>query len=198
MSYITVHGRTPTQRNEPINLEAITEIKQSLKIPVVANGDIKSLTDAVNVQQLTNCDGVMVARGILTNPTLFSGTSQTTSDCIKKWLDICFNTVQESFESSINSFPENNKPENLTFQCFHHHLVFMLEKVLPKKERLVFNNLHSFKDVVEFLRNKFDFEPELFDQIQFERFQVCKDEVDVKRLDIYTTLLEKNVNKILI
>ena len=40
-----------------MDLEAIRLIKENLTIPVVANGDIKSLQDAVRVQELTGVDG---------------------------------------------------------------------------------------------------------------------------------------------
>ena len=50
-SYITVHGRRKDQRGDPVNLEAIKTIKQSLKIPVVANGDICTLEDAKRVKR---------------------------------------------------------------------------------------------------------------------------------------------------
>lgn len=90
LSFLTVHGRTKDQRSEPVNLEAIKLIKQSVRIPVVANGDVCSIEDAERVQELTGVDGisrihpaitsrnsienflpssgVMAARGILANP----------------------------------------------------------------------------------------------------------------------------------
>ena len=57
VSFLTVHGRTKDQRTDPVNYEAIKLIKQSVRVPVIANGDIFSLTDAEKVQQLTNVDG---------------------------------------------------------------------------------------------------------------------------------------------
>ncbi|PSN56070.1 hypothetical protein C0J52_05870 [Blattella germanica] len=41
----------------------------------------------------------------------------------------------------------------MTFQCFHHHLVFMLEKVLPKSKRLLFNVLKKRDVVLDFLKD---------------------------------------------
>ena len=55
--FITVHGRTKHQRSEPVDWEAIREIKQSVKIPVIANGDIKSLNDVFKVKAETGVDG---------------------------------------------------------------------------------------------------------------------------------------------
>lgn len=38
-SFITVHGRTQDQRSDPVCLDAIADIKNAVKIPVVANGE---------------------------------------------------------------------------------------------------------------------------------------------------------------
>ena len=56
-SWITVHGRTTEQRGQPVNLSAIQAIKDSVSIPVIANGDIRSLTDALLVQEKTGVNG---------------------------------------------------------------------------------------------------------------------------------------------
>ena len=57
VSFFTVHGRTKDQRTDPVNYEAIKLIKSSVRVPVIANGDIFSLADAEKVQQLTSVDG---------------------------------------------------------------------------------------------------------------------------------------------
>ena len=68
-----MHGRTKSQRSHPVNFEAIKNIKQSVQVPVVANGDIKTLDDVKSVKEATNIDGVMAARGLLENPAFFAG-----------------------------------------------------------------------------------------------------------------------------
>uniref|UniRef100_A0A8C4U4B5 tRNA-dihydrouridine(20a/20b) synthase [NAD(P)+]-like n=1 Tax=Falco tinnunculus TaxID=100819 RepID=A0A8C4U4B5_FALTI len=57
VSWITVHGRSVEERHQPVHYEAIKIIKQSMSIPIVANGDIKTLKDAENVHHLTGADG---------------------------------------------------------------------------------------------------------------------------------------------
>ncbi|XP_050181183.1 tRNA-dihydrouridine(20a/20b) synthase [NAD(P)+]-like isoform X2 [Myiozetetes cayanensis] len=57
VSWITVHGRSIEERHQPVHYDAIKTIKQSMSIPIVANGDIKTLKDAENVHQLTEADG---------------------------------------------------------------------------------------------------------------------------------------------
>jgi len=70
---ITVHGRTRMQQySGNANWDAIAEVKQAVKIPVILNGDITSAHDAVKAIELTGCDGVAVGRGALGNPFLFA------------------------------------------------------------------------------------------------------------------------------
>ena len=57
VSWISVHGRTKDQRKEPVNLEAVKLIRENVGIPVIANGDIKSLTDTKMVQDSTGVKG---------------------------------------------------------------------------------------------------------------------------------------------
>jgi len=74
---ISVHGRTKKQGYQgKANWDAIAEIKQNVKIPVLANGDVNSLADIKNIINLTNCDGVMIGRAALRNPWIFSGLDQ--------------------------------------------------------------------------------------------------------------------------
>ncbi len=60
VSWIAVHGRTVKMRNEPADLEAIKIIKDSLQVPVIANGDIRSLDDVRRVREQTGVDGKKV------------------------------------------------------------------------------------------------------------------------------------------
>lgn len=69
---ITVHGRTRTQMYAGrADMEIIKNVKKSLHIPVVANGDIASGEDALRVLRDTGADGVMVGRAAIGNPFLF-------------------------------------------------------------------------------------------------------------------------------
>lgn len=57
VSWITVHGRTADERHQPVHYDAIKTIKDSLSIPVIANGDIKSMQDVEATYALTGVDG---------------------------------------------------------------------------------------------------------------------------------------------
>ena len=71
-SAITVHPRTRAQGYEgKADWNIIKEVKENVSIPVIGNGDIKSVEDAKRMLEETNCDGIMIGRAALTNPYLF-------------------------------------------------------------------------------------------------------------------------------
>ena len=70
---ITVHGRTRMQYYKPpVDYEIIRQVRQSVQIPVIANGDIDSAQKAKEVMERTGCGLVMIGRASLGNPWLFS------------------------------------------------------------------------------------------------------------------------------
>lgn len=74
-SAVTVHGRTRDQfYSGAADWTIIKAVKQSLKIPVIGNGDIWKPEDARQMLEQTGCDGVMIGRGALGNPWLFRRT----------------------------------------------------------------------------------------------------------------------------
>ena len=69
---IAVHGRTRAQfYSGRADYSKIKEIKEAVGIPVIGNGDVFSVEDAVRLLDKTGCDAVMVARGALGNPWIF-------------------------------------------------------------------------------------------------------------------------------
>lgn len=80
-SLITIHGRVREDyySGEP-NFNAIEKAKNSVKIPVIANGGIFTEEDAINMFNRTGADGVMVARGALANPFLIAKLTNTKTD----------------------------------------------------------------------------------------------------------------------
>jgi len=68
-SAITVHPRTRAQGysgNADWNI--IKQVKEAVSIPVIGNGDIKTIYDAEKMLKETNCDAIMIGRGALGNP----------------------------------------------------------------------------------------------------------------------------------
>ncbi len=69
---VTVHGRTRTQMYQgKCDLEIIKNVKQTLHIPVIGNGDILDAGSALNMLSQTGVDGVMIGRGAIGNPFIF-------------------------------------------------------------------------------------------------------------------------------
>ena len=72
-SLICVHARTREQLYSPgIDLGIIEKVKKAVSIPVIGNGDIYSAAYALAMMDKTVCDGVMIGRGAMGNPWIFS------------------------------------------------------------------------------------------------------------------------------
>lgn len=70
---IAVHGRTKAQAYRgSADWDAIAEIKQAVRIPVLGNGDVTTVGDIARIKAHTGCDGVMIGRGAIGNPWIFS------------------------------------------------------------------------------------------------------------------------------
>ena len=70
---ITVHGRTRQQYYKPpVDYDIIRAERESVSVPVIANGDIDSAERAKEVMDITGCDLVMIGRATLGNPWIFS------------------------------------------------------------------------------------------------------------------------------
>lgn len=105
---ITIHGRTREQFYQgTADWDVIREVKKSVKIPVIGNGDIFSGEDAKRMLEETGCDGVMVGRGAQGNPFIF------------KQIDEYLNT------GKITYFPTNT--EKLESAIHHVNLVCELK-----------------------------------------------------------------------
>lgn len=72
VSAITIHGRTRTQfYSGEADLDVIKKVKESVKIPVIGNGDIVDEESAHKMFEYTGVDGIMIGRGSFGNPWIF-------------------------------------------------------------------------------------------------------------------------------
>ncbi len=73
VSLITIHGRTKAQLYAgKANYDYIKLAKEAVKVKIIANGDIDSLSKAIEVLNYTKADGIALGRGILGNPYLIT------------------------------------------------------------------------------------------------------------------------------
>ncbi|KAJ1649857.1 tRNA dihydrouridine synthase [Dispira simplex] len=141
VDWITIHGRTRQQKStEPVNLDAIKFGKEVASVPVVGNGDVFSLGDAQRMVESTGVNGVMAARGLLQNPALFDGYSETPLECIQKFVDLSIGLGSNTY-------------------LFHHHLMFMFENVMTSAERKTFNVLASTSAILNHLDYHYGIRP---------------------------------------
>ncbi|XGW17720.1 hypothetical protein V3C99_002369 [Haemonchus contortus] len=132
VSHLTVHGRTHQMRCEPVDYEAIRIVKESVDVPVVANGDIIKLEQAIEIAKKTGVDGVMAANGLLYNPAMFAGYDYTPASCVRDFLRL-------------------SADHGLQLHLFHQHLIYMLRGLLTPAQRRVFHELSSRPAIEDYL-----------------------------------------------
>ena len=73
VALIAVHGRTRAQQySGQADWSAIAEVKQAVSVPVLANGDVRTVEDIDRIITVTGCEGAMIGRGAIGNPWLFA------------------------------------------------------------------------------------------------------------------------------
>lgn len=91
---VTLHPRTKSQGfSGNADWSQIAELKKSVNIPVIGNGDVKDVTDVKRMFDVTGCDGVMVGRASLGNPWMFGR--------IKKYLESGVIPAEPTFDEKI-------------------------------------------------------------------------------------------------
>ncbi len=100
---LTVHGRTRCQMyNGSANWELINAVKEMVKIPVIANGDIKTTADAKRALELSKADGVMIGRACYGKPWLINQINQE----LKGEVADAIPSIEEQQKIVLNHFQE--------------------------------------------------------------------------------------------
>ncbi|KAH3661690.1 hypothetical protein OGAPHI_006540 [Ogataea philodendri] len=137
VDFITVHGRTKnTRSSQPCDFVKIKAVKESVQVPVIANGDCMTLEDAYRIASETGCDGVMAVRGILNNPAMFAGYDKTPWGAIEKFWNL-------------------STAYGLPFRIIQHHLGCMLTGQLSKKLQIELNSTTSLLELLEWFDSNF-------------------------------------------
>ena len=91
-SWITVHGRCKEHNKDKVgsaNLAIIKKIKETLSIPVFANGGISKFSDVEHALKEAGVDGVMSSESILENPALFANKTYDLDDLALEYFEMC-------------------------------------------------------------------------------------------------------------
>ena len=131
-SAICVHPRTRSQGySGKADWSIIKQVKESVSIPVIGNGDIKSPEDAKRMLEETKCDAVMIGRGVLGNPWLIKNTINYLDDK---------NLVEVSVEDKVDmclkhlSYLEELKNEKLACLEIRNHIGWYFKGIKSANE----------------------------------------------------------------
>lgn len=157
IAFLTLHPRTKVDGyGPPARWDLIAEAKSLLRIPVVGNGDILNVQDALRMLKETSCDALMIGRGSVINPFIFheikahfAGESYTKKfENLKTFFDVYLRSMNVETPARTRSnkvkqllsyqFRANSKLEASRQQMLQMHGVdaeMLLEHALPLLER---------------------------------------------------------------
>ncbi len=149
---IAVHGRTRADMYTPgVDYASIRAVKESVRVPVVGNGDIYSAADALHMIKETGCDGVMIARGALGNPFLF------TEICAAlEGREYTPPTVSERFATALTQVERmiEDKGERIAIAEARKHLSWYIKGVSgAASARVEINRAETLDDMKRILEN---------------------------------------------
>ena len=144
-SAVAIHPRTRVQMYQgTANHEVTKNLKKLLKIPVIANGDIKDRITFDRIKKETCADAYMVGRGSLGNPGIFSELLNK-SDCITK-----YDAVLEHIEI-LNEY----MPQHIILNLMKSNLCFYLKGLNSVKEiKMKIISLSNYQDMMSLINNE--------------------------------------------
>ncbi len=143
-SLVAIHGRTKEQGyGGQADWDAIAEVRQLVKIPVIGNGDVRAVADIRRLKEYTGCEAVMIGRGAIGNPWIFSGLDreQVPPEQVRRM-------IEEHLARSLSFYGPR-----LGLELFRKHAVGYLESFgLPRdkrKELLTCAKAEEFLELLE-------------------------------------------------
>lgn len=149
---LTIHGRTRhCLFNGEAEYESIKAVKQTVSIPIIANGDIRSPEKAKSVLDYTNVDAVMIGRGSFGNPWLFKEindffeTGQYSTLPEKEKYQLMFKHIED-----LHQFYGEEKG----YRIARKHVGWYVEQLQPESNfKRTFNTLTSTKEQLNALED---------------------------------------------
>ena len=151
VAFVTIHGRTREQYYAgQADLDIIRKVKESVKIPVIGNGDIINCETAKRMFEYTGCDGIMVARGAQGNPWVFKSILEE-NDYIPS-LEELFNVIYKHIEYQLEI--DDKKQSNLKLRK---HIAWYLKGLNgSSKIRDEVNKSEDIESTKKILKNYYD------------------------------------------
>jgi tRNA-dihydrouridine synthase 4 len=167
LDFITIHGRNRHESSEKDRVDwdslqsTCLSVAEQYSMPTIVNGDVFSMHDAQRAVTRTGADGVMAARGLLRNPTLFNPLYQPP---LSHWEE---NSLPTNLDQGlplgpvtpmvvVKRFMQLSQQLGLANQFItHHHLMYMLDGVLTRADKRTFNSLTSWAGIVDWMEESY-------------------------------------------
>ncbi|MCI8587443.1 MAG: tRNA dihydrouridine synthase DusB [Clostridia bacterium] len=152
---ITIHGRTREDfYGNVVDLDIIKQVKETVKIPVIGNGDIKDEETALKMFEYTGVDGIMIGRASMGNPWIFRN--------IIHFLETGEKLPQPTNEEKLKIIKEHidlaveTKGEIVAIKELRKHMVCYIRGIKDAtKMREYINKIDTKKELVEKLEEMF-------------------------------------------
>lgn len=153
ISALAIHGRTREQYySGKADWDIIKEIKNNINIPVIGNGDVFSVEDAINMLDKTNCDAIMIGRGAQGNPWIFKRINH----YMKTGKILPEPTVQEKINTAVRhlKLAVEEHGEYVAVREMRKHIAWYLKGLRNSaRVRDEINKIESCEDVIDKLNN---------------------------------------------
>ncbi len=150
IQFLTLHPRTKVDGyGPPARWDLIAEAKSLLKIPVVGNGDILTVDDAIKMVNLTGCDALMIGRGAVINPFIFH---QIKAHYSGKPYECKWNNLVHYFETYVSSIPLQT-PEKIKVNKLKQLMSFLFKSstsLLEKRQGILQSNCQDAQSFLQF------------------------------------------------
>ena len=153
ISAIAIHGRTREQYySGKADWDIIRQVKENVSIPVIGNGDVFEVEDAINMLNQTNCDAIMIGRGAQGNPWIFKRINhymQTGGILPEPTLEEKINTAKKHLKLAVEEHGEY-----VAVREMRKHIAWYLKGLRNSaRVRDEINKIESYEEVVNKLES---------------------------------------------